>query len=170
VDKMLRNTTGNAKVDAVIGTGIAFPVSFSSSKGTQLLETISGPESIGESLLLILDTPQGSRVNNNEFGSNVRSLVFEPNDLILTRLLYYAVVTAIQRWEKRITITNISFYTPITSSRAIINPNLINIVITYVINATHQTGTYVYPFVKGAMPMSQVIQGSPSFNLTSSTL
>lgn len=165
-----KNTTGNSKVDAVIGVGISNPVTFAQSKNDQLLNLSSGPAAIGDSIKMILDTPKGSRVNNNEFGSDVRNLIFEPNDTILTSLLYYAVVTAVQRWERRITVTDVSFYTPVDSSMQPLNPNLINIVIKYIINATHQQGSYVYPFVKNAMPMDQVIQGNNSFNLTSGTM
>jgi phage baseplate assembly protein W len=163
----LKNTTGSAKVDAVIGVGISYPLVFAQSKNDQLLSLSSGPESIGESIRMILDTPKGSRVNNNEFGSDVRNLIFEPNDTILTSLLYYAVVTSVQRWERRITVTDVSFYTPVNSSMQPLNPNLISIVVRYIINATHQQETYVYPFVKNAMPMDQVIQGNRSFSLTS---
>jgi len=167
---MARYTTGHLKVDKVIGVGIANPITFGQSKNDQLLNLTSGPAAIGESIKMILDTPKGSRVNNNEFGSDVRNLIFEPNDTILTSLLYYAVVTAVQRWERRITVTDVAFFTPADENGQAANPNLINIVIKYIINATHQEGSYVYPFVKNAMPMDQVIQGNPSFNLASASM
>lgn len=167
---MARYSTGNSTVDKTIGVGIQNPMAFGQSKNDQLLNLTSGPAAIGESIKMILDTPKGSRVNNNEFGSDVRNLIFEPNDTILTSLLYYAVATAVQRWERRITIVDVAFFTPADENGQAINPNLINIVIKYIINATHQEGSYVYPFVKNAMPMDQVIQGSPSFNLTAGTM
>jgi phage baseplate assembly protein W len=162
------STTGNPAVDAVIGVGISMPVEFASVKNTQLLTLASGTDIIGQSIKMILDTPLGSRVNNNEFGSNVRDLIFEPNDMILKPLLYYAIVSAIQRWEARITITTVQYATEDVGTG--VPPNQINITINYIINATNQPGSYVYPFVKNAMPYSSVIQGSSNFNLTSQSM
>lgn len=161
-------TTGNPSVDAVIGVGISFPVAFASSKNSQLLKLASGSDVIFQSIKMILDTPLGSRVNNNEFGSNVRDLIFEPNDTILKDLLYYAVVTAVQRWERRITVTSVKFATEEDNTG--VPSNQINITISYIINATNQPGSYVYPFVKNAAPYSQIIQGASNFNLTSSSM
>ena len=164
----MASTTGNASVDRVIGVGIADPVQFASIKNSQLLVLATGSDVIGQSIKTILDTPIGSRVNNNEFGSSVRNLIFEPNDTILKDLLYYAVVVALQRWERRISITSVKFSTEDDNTGT--PPNQINITITYIINATHQAGSYVYPFVKNAMSFNQVIQGQPNFNLTSATM
>lgn len=161
-------TTGNPSTDRVIGVGLSSPVTFASVKNDQLLVLASGSDVISQSIRTIIDTPLGSRVNNNEFGSNVRDLIFEPNDTILKDLLYYAIVTALQRWERRISITGVKFATENDSQD--VPPNQINITISYIINATHQAGSYVYPFVKNAMPYNQVIQGSSNFNLTSSSM
>ena len=147
------------KETEIIGTGIAFPVKFAENKNDQLLESASGVDVINQSIRLIIGTRIGERYNNNEFGSSVNDLVFEPNDLVLKDLLYYSVVSALQRWEKRISILDVNFDDQ--------TDNLINIVINYKINATHTVGSYVYPFVRNAMPMNEVIQGMSSFNLTS---
>jgi phage baseplate assembly protein W len=117
---------------------------------------------------MILDTPIGSRINNNEFGSNVRDLLFEPNDTILKSLLYYAVVTSVQRWERRISVTSVKFATEDDGTG--IPANQINISISYIINATQQPGNYVYPFVKNAAPYNQLIQGASNFKLTSQSM
>ena len=147
------------KETEIIGTGIAFPIKFAENKNDQLLETAVGVDVINQSIRLIIGTRLGERYNNNEFGSSVNDLVFEPNDLVLKDLLYYSVVSALQRWEKRITILEVNF-----DDQA---ENLINIIINYKINSTHTVGSYVYPFVRNAMPMNEVIQGMSSFNLTS---
>jgi phage baseplate assembly protein W len=161
----MANSTGFSTTDLVIGTGLASLLQFSSIKNNQLFILSSGPDVISQSIRTILDTPIGSRVNNNEFGSSVRDLIFEPNDIILKDLLYYAIVVALQRWEKRISITSVKFVTE--NDNNAIPSNQINITISYIINATHQAGSYVYPFQKNSMPYSQVIQGSSNFNLTS---
>ena len=146
----------------IIGTGISFPVKFSEGKKDQLLDIATGVDVINQSIRLILGTRIGERYNNNEFGSNINDLIFEPNDLILKDLLYYSIVSALQRWEKRITILDINFDEQ--------NEHLIHIVINYKINSTHTVGSYVYPFVRNAMPMSEVIQGTKTFNPTSANI
>lgn len=161
----MAKTTNIPEVDKVIGKGIKYPVKFGVFKHSQLFELSSGPDKINESIKMIFDTPIGSRYNNPNFGSNLNYLIFEPNDTILKDLLYYSVHDSLSRWEKRITIKNISFQTFETDSS--INPNQINIRVEYIINATHQQGSYVYPFVKNAMPMSEIIQGRQAFNLGS---
>lgn len=147
------------KEEDIIGTGISFPITFAQSKNDQLLTLVSGVNVINQSIALILGTRIGERYNNNEFGSNVKDLVFEPNDTILKDLLYYSVVSALQRWEKRITILDVAFSNE--------NEHLINVTISYKINSTHTIGSYVYPFVRNAMPMSEVIQGNSTYNPTS---
>ena len=146
----------------IIGKGIYFPIKFSEGKKDQLLDIATGVDVINQSIRLILGTRIGERYNNNEFGSNINDLIFEPNDLILKDLLYYSIVSALQRWEKRITILDINFDEQ--------NEHLIHIVINYKINSTHTVGSYVYPFVRNAMPMSEVIQGTKTFNPTSANI
>lgn len=146
----------------IIGKGISFPIKFSEGKKDQLLDIATGVDVINQSIRLILGTRIGERYNNNEFGSNINDLIFEPNDLILKDLLYYSIVSALQRWEKRITILDINFDEQ--------NEHLIHIVINYKINSTHTVGSYVYPFVRNAMPMSEVIQGTKTFNPTSANI
>lgn len=146
----------------VIGIGISFPVTFTQTKNDQLLDVASGSDLINQSLSLIIGTRIGERYNNNEFGSSVQDLVFEPNDIILKDLLYYSVVTAIQRWERRITILDVQFEEQ--------SDSLINILISYKINSTHTIGSYVYPFVRNAMPMNEVIQGTRTYNPTSANI
>lgn len=148
------------KEASIIGTGIAFPVKFSQNRRDELLELSSETDLINESIHLIIHTRLGERYNNNEFGSNVRDLIFEPNDTVLRDLLYYSIVNALQRWEKRITILDVSFNDEQDN-------NTIWITIKYQVNSTHTVGSYVFPFVRDIMPMSEVIQGNKSFNLTS---
>lgn len=150
------------KDSSIIGVGISFPITFTQTKNDQLLDLASGTDVINQSISLILNTRIGERYNNNEFGSNVKDLVFEPNDIILKDLIYYSIVIPLQRWEKRITILDVQFEEQ--------NEHLINVMISYKINSTHVMGSYVYPFVRGAMPMSEVIQGANSYNPTSANI
>lgn len=85
-----------------------------------------------------------------EYGSRLPYLVFEPDDEILHVLLKTETADALRRWEKRITITGVS--TEDDPDR-----NTVGIEIDYVINLTHSIGSYVYPFQKGALPLSQTV-------------
>lgn len=65
-------------------------------------------DSIRQSVADILTTPIGSRVMRREYGSNIPDLLDQPlNDTLLLQI-YSAAYTAIQRWEKRISIENIT--------------------------------------------------------------
>ncbi len=59
------------------------------------------------SVFTILTTSIGSRMMRRTFGSKVPSLVFEPNDDILSSLVREYTVEAIGLWEPRIEITGI---------------------------------------------------------------
>ncbi len=89
--------------------------------------------------------------------------VFEPNDLLLRSLLYYTISDALQRWERRITVTSITFQG--TDEDSSINPNQLNIIINYKVNSTHQVGSYVYPFTLGGMPYNELVIGKTASNL-----
>lgn len=89
--------------------------------------------------------------------------VFEPNDLLLRSLLYYTISDALQRWEKRITVTSITFQG--TDEDTNIHPNQLNITINYIVNSTHQVGSYVYPFALGGMPYNELVIGKNASNL-----
>ena len=143
----------------VIGRGIKFPVEFANIRKDQLLLTSEGHDVIHQSLRLILSTRKGERVNNNEFGTELHKLVFEPNDILLRDQIYFEVSIAIRRWERRISLLKIAFQNP-----DIAEGHHLNVIIYYVINSTHQQGSYVYPFVLNPMSMSNVIIGKARAN------
>jgi len=161
----MAKSSGSAAKDKVIGTGINFPVKFADNSNNQLLDLSSGTDVVNQSIFLILDTRKGERYNNNNFGCDIKNLVFEPNDNILKDLLYISVYSALQEWEKRIVIQSITFATNATDKS--INEHQINIVINYYISSTHVEGTFVYPYVNAAEPTSDLFKGPKSFNLTS---
>jgi phage baseplate assembly protein W len=135
----------------ITGTGIAYPVTFSSNNKTQLLELVSGSEAIHQSLYIILNTNIGDRYNNPKFGSNLKSLVFEQNTNLLKDLLYFNSVEAIAKWEPRVTLTKVGFiiYTD--------DPHIIGIRLQYIENETHTPGSYVYPFVRGGESLESLL-------------
>ena len=139
------------QLNKVIGTGIHYPVIFSSSKKNKFLETSTGKERINEALHILINTRKGERYNSNEYGCDLLAGLFEPNDSILKSLLAYTLLEAIDRWERRITVTNLKFEDP--------SDHQIDITVEYIIKATNTPGSYVFPFMRAGRPFSEVIKG-----------
>lgn len=129
------------KILTIIGHGIKYPFSFSTETGGVTPVKISrGIDKINGSIHHILSTPIGSEFFRPEFGSNLASLVFEPYDQVLLDSISYYTIDALQRWEKRIRITNIWFDT------SQIDYSQLGIGIMYKIINSQVEGNYVYPF------------------------
>jgi phage baseplate assembly protein W len=140
----------------VIGTGMRSPFSFSVGKSVRAVTVSQGIDKIIASIQTILKTRPGERFMQPEFGSRLYDLVFEPNDRFTNQLLYYYTVSALERWERRIKVTNVQFQTDEN------RPGYIGIVINFYILQTHQHGSYVFPFEKTGMSMPLAVTGSES--------
>lgn len=156
---MAEYTVGQ-KVRDVIGTGMRTPFSFSVGRGIRAVSVSNGIEKIQSAIRDILLTRPGERVMQPEYGSRLFDLVFEMGDAITTELLYEYTVTALRRWEPRIRVTTVSF------SEDVSRPGYIGIQIGFVVRATHETGSYVFPFEKKAASMSETVTGSESGRLS----
>jgi len=67
----------------------------------------SGIDQIKSDLLLLLLTAPGERVMLPDFGTDLRRLVFEPNDTILEQQAVDIIAAAIRAWEPRVVIEQI---------------------------------------------------------------
>lgn len=121
--------------DKILGTSVKYPIQ-TDVKGQ--LEKVSGLENINQSINSILITPLGSAFYQEDRGSLLNSLIFEPNDNVLKSLLDYFIIDALSNWEKRIKVTDIIYEN--------INENQMNCIIYYVIQSTALRGSYIYPF------------------------
>ncbi len=129
-----------------LGKGLKFPFQFHRRSGGARISTATSLEHahIHESILQILGTRPGDRFMNPEFGSRLKDLVFEQNDTILKGLVRHHVIDAIRRWEKRVTVTHVSFdESPATADR-----NVLLVHIAYRVIETQVEGNLVYPFYK----------------------
>ena len=99
---------------------------------------------IHESILQILGTRPGERFMNPEFGSRLKDLVFEPNDSVLKGLIRHYVIDAIERWEKRVYVTDVTF----DDSPETVDPNAIPVRISYRVIDTQVSGNLVWPFCR----------------------
>jgi hypothetical protein len=143
----------NQEMEKIIGTGIKYPIGFSDNGQNELLELQSGVGVINQSIFSILSTRIGERFNNPEFGSNLHTLLFEPNDSITKDLCYFYTKSSLERWEKRITVDSIDFVYYVGDD------HFIGIYIRYTINQTNIPGSYVYPFSVGGAPVSSLNTG-----------
>ena len=149
----------NQEMEKIIGTGIHYPIEFSGNGQNELLELQSGVGVINQSIFSILSTRIGERYNNPEFGSNLHTMLFEPNDRITKDLCYYYTKTALDRWEKRITVTSIDFVYKAEDD------HFIGLYINYIINQTNIPGSYVYPFSIGGASMSSLNTGNVNLGI-----
>jgi phage baseplate assembly protein W len=129
-----------------LGKGLRFPFAFQRRSGGAQVSTVTSLDHahIHESILQILGTRPGERFMNPEFGSRIKDLVFEPNDFVLKGLIRRYVIDAIERWEKRVYVTDVSFDdTPET-----VDANTIPVRISYRVIDTQVEGNLVWPFCR----------------------
>lgn len=139
----------------VVGSGLRSPISFSVGRGVRSLTTSDGLEKIQSSIKAILTTRPGERVMQPEFGSRLPDLVFEPDEGVTRQLLAFYTADALSRWERRIRVLAVNF-----TSDSETRSNYVGISIEFEVLATHQRGSYVFPYEINPMPMSDATTGS----------
>lgn len=129
-----------------LGKGLRFPFAFAKRSGGAQISTVTSMDHahIHESILQILGTRPGERFMNPEFGSHLKDLVFEPNDRVLRGLLRHYIIDAIERWEKRVYVKDVSF----DESPETMDENTILVCISYRVIDTQVEGNLVYPFCR----------------------
>ena len=129
-----------------LGKGLKFPFAFQKRSGGAQVSTVTTADHahIHESILQILGTRPGERFMNPEFGSHLKSLVFEPNDSVLKGLIRHYVTDAIEQFEKRIVVTDVSF----DDSSNAIDSYTLYICISYRIIDAQVDGNIVWPFCR----------------------
>lgn len=129
-----------------LGKGLRFPFAFARRSGGAQVSTITSMNHahIHESILQILGTRPGERFMDPEFGSRAMDLIFEPNDRVLKGLLRHYITDAIERFEKRVYVTDVSF----DESPEAVDAHTILICISYRVIDTQVTGNLVWPFCR----------------------
>jgi phage baseplate assembly protein W len=120
-----------------LGSGLSFPLRVDAMGH---LELVSADQDIRQSIAIILGTRPGERVMRPEFGCQVNDLIFEPRDAILVGKVRSSVMRALARWEPRIEVIDVR---PILDSES---DGGILVTIDYLIKATHDQRSIVYPF------------------------
>jgi len=133
VDKLF-----NEKEIAFLGSGWAFPVTFS--VGNLQLNRSSNEANIKDSIDIILQTRKGERVMESRFGSGLQQFIFQKMDQSLKGEMIEVIRFSLLHYEPRILVKEIAvdFTDPING--------LIEITVAYIYNQTNTRHNYVFPF------------------------
>jgi phage baseplate assembly protein W len=96
-------------------------------------------DKIRESILVVLNTQMGERIMRPDFGANLRSLAFAPNNTATAALARHYILDALERWETRIRVRGIEVTNDIADHRLLIQ-------ITYLVRDELQPQSMIYPF------------------------
>ncbi len=109
------------------------------------LACVTDAAAVRQSLLFLLSTRLGERVNRPDYGCRLFQLVFEPAGDTTAGLAVHYVARAIERWEDRIDVVSLD------AGRAPAEPSHLEIRLHYRIRATSQTDqlTVVVPLESG---------------------
>lgn len=99
----------------------------------------AGAEKVRESIELILRTEPGERLMRPRFGCGLRRFLMEPNSATTRARLERAVTVALETWEPRITLKQVTA-TPGD------DPSLVHLTIRYEHRFDASEGLLVYPF------------------------
>ncbi|HET6992359.1 MAG TPA: GPW/gp25 family protein [Bacteroidia bacterium] len=121
-----------------LGSGWSFPVTFS--VGNYQLNLSSYEDNINETIDIILQTKNGERCFEPEFGAGLQKFFFKKMDETLKGEIKNAVKMSLLLNEPRITVTDVAVnYLDLQSG-------LVEIQISYIYNQTNTRHNYVFPF------------------------
>jgi phage baseplate assembly protein W len=120
-----------------IGAGWAFPVS---TDATGSIALVVREREIEQAIWLILGTSPGERPMRPEFGCRISDYIFAAADIGTAGMLAYEVRRALDRWEPRIDVVDVS----VSFDR--VDLGRLYIHVQYVIRATNDPRNLVFPF------------------------
>jgi phage baseplate assembly protein W len=121
----------------ITGTGVAFPLRVDAHGALALS---SDARDVEEAIAVVVGTAPGERPMRPEFGCGIHDYVFEAIDAYTVGRLDYEIRLALQRWEPRIEVLDVSIDTSYAERGELL------IEITYLLRATNDVRNLVYPF------------------------
>ena len=112
------------------------------------LASVTDAAAVRQSLLLLLSTRPGERINRPDYGCRLFQLIFDPAGDTTAGLAVHYVTRAIERWEDRISIVSLD------AGRVPTEPSQLEIRLHYRIRATSQDDqlNVVVPMENGGTP------------------
>ena len=126
------------KEKSFLGTGWRFPPTFKNQTGT--IEMVSDENDIFQSLQILLSTELKERIMRSDYGCDLNALLYESITITLLTKIKGIIENAILKYEPRIDLIEVDFYTEDSLN------GVINIAITYKIRATNSRKNYVFPY------------------------
>ena len=120
----------------ILGQGLAFPLKINLRGG---IRQFRHQQKIEQSIRIILGTQHGERLMRPDFGCNLKSLVFAPNNTATANLARYYVEEGLTRWEPRIILDEVFVENDNSHGRLMIH-------IQYRIKSTYEPQNLVFPF------------------------
>lgn len=68
-------------------------------------------DNLEQSINNIINTRKGSRAGDPDYGTNLHKYVFDPNDPIISDIIYLDILEALSKYERRIIINNLNLIT-----------------------------------------------------------
>jgi phage baseplate assembly protein W len=122
-----------------LGKGFAYPLQINPQGGIKISKQ---EQKIKESILVVLGTQYGERLMRPDFGCNLKSLIFAPNNTATANLARHYVEEGLTKWEPRIILDEVIVENDNSQERLIIH-------VRYRIKSTNDPGNLVYPFYLG---------------------
>lgn len=94
------------------------------------LGMVTDDTAVRQSLLLLLSTRPGERINRPTYGCHLFRLVFAPADDTTAGLAIHYVARAVEQWEPRIKVLSLD------AGRTAGNPEILEIRLRYLVSAT----------------------------------
>ena len=126
------------KPKSFLGQGWAFPPAFARDLNAVVLS--EGYQNIEENLHILFSTQCGERLMNINYGTALRSFLFEDPDGDMYSSIQDTVKNAILLYEPRIKLLEVSI-TPDAS-----DPSTILIAVQYAVRTTNSRRNFVFPF------------------------
>jgi phage baseplate assembly protein W len=120
-----------------LGTGWAHPIAPDAS--LHHLRYTEGPEKVRQSIKLILLTEPGERVMRPSFGCGLGQFLMEPNTIATRALIDAEVRQAIELWEPRVQLKDVT-------TEAGPDPSLVIITIRYEHRRTGRSDALIFPY------------------------
>ena len=130
-----------------LGAGWRFPLQVDAGPGRPgRIAMAAYEQSIEESIRIVLGTARGERVMRPDFGSDLKRLVFAPNNASTAGLAIFYATQALRNWEPRIELLGVDA----NAAPAPDQEHVLLIDVVYKVIATNNERNLVYPFYLGS--------------------